>query len=67
MRTVMSRLPTKIENQVSQVRNDYTGMIELLCAECGWEGVCHPIDNVNNAFFLAHACRIVIDSVSRGD
>lgn len=65
MRATFSRMKPVESNLVTQPRGDYTGLIDVLCVECGWEQAKHPLD-VKSAFLL-HDCRIVTESVSTSD
>jgi hypothetical protein len=65
MRPAFTRMKPIYANGVFDRRNDYTGLIDVLCVECGWEAVKHPLD-VDTAF-LQHPCRLVTESVSTAD
>lgn len=66
MRPTFVRMNPKVENMVKQTRTDYSGLIDILCVECGWEGSCHPGDN-EVLHFLGHKCRLTSQSESTSD
>lgn len=66
MQPSFTRMKPDADNLVAQV-NGVTKQVEMLCVECGWEGVTTEKDESPWVKFFAHPCRLVTQSVSTSD